>query len=102
MSRFVPRCASRFGRPLSPAVPYSSPFGRLLFDDAYTPATNVLVTRLPDVIDELGRSVAQWRVESRGFHRAVGVVPSTGNRKGSTVTNTFYHMPWSMTVRAVP
>jgi hypothetical protein len=74
----------------------------LWFDDAYPPASSVLVTRLPNVIDEFGRSVKQWRVETRGSHKAVSVVPNSGKKPGSTVTSTFYYMPWSMTITAVP
>ena len=74
----------------------------LWFDDAYPPASSLLVTRLPNVIDELGRSVRQWRVETRGSHKAVMVVPNTGKRPGTTVTTTFYYLPWAMTITEVP
>jgi len=74
----------------------------LWFDEAYPPASNVLVTRLPNVTDEFGRSVRRWRVETRGSHKAVGVVPNSGKKPGTTVTNTFYYMPWAMTVTEVP
>jgi hypothetical protein len=74
----------------------------LWFDDAYPPASSVLVTRLPNVTDEFGRSVRQWRVETRGSHKAVGVVESSGKKPGSVVTNTFYFLPWAMTVTEVP
>jgi len=62
----------------------------------------VLVTRLPNVIDETGRWARQWRVETRGTHQAVGVVLNSGRKKGTTVTNTFYYLPWSMLVTEVP
>ena len=74
----------------------------LWFDDAYPPASSVLVTRLPNVTDEFGRSVRQWRVETRGSHKAVMVVPTGGRKPGSTVTNTFPYLPWAMTVTEVP
>ena len=74
----------------------------LWFDDAYPPASSVLITRLPNVIDADGRSVRQWRIQTRGTHKAVGVVPNTGKKPGSTVTNTFYYLPWSMLVTEVP
>jgi hypothetical protein len=72
------------------------------WDPAYPPATGVLVTRLPNVIDELGRSVRRWRVETWGTHQAVLVVPNSGKKPGSTVTSTFYSAPWAMTVTEVP
>ena len=72
------------------------------WDPAYPPAKGVLVTRLPNVVDELGRSVRQWRVETQGTHQAVLVVPNSGKKPGSTVTSTFYTAPWAMTVTQVP
>ena len=33
----------------------------LWWDDAYPPANSMLATRLPNVVDEYGRSVRQWR-----------------------------------------
>ena len=74
----------------------------LWFDDAYPPASSVLVTRLPNVVDEFGRSVRQWRVETRGSHKAVMVLPNGGKKPGSTVTNVFYELPWAMTITEVP
>ena len=74
----------------------------LWFDDAYPPASSVRVTRLPNVIDEFERSVRQWRVETRASHQAVTVVPNSGKKPGSTVTNTFYYLPWAMTITEVP
>lgn len=74
----------------------------LWFDDAYPPASSVLVTRLPNVTDEFGRSVRQWRVETRQSHKAVMVVPNSGKKPGTTVTNTFYYLPWAMTITEVP
>ena len=66
----------------------------LFWDDAYPPASSMVVTRLPNVIDEYGRSVRQWRVESRGSHKAVLVLPATSRESGPTTTSTFYYMPW--------
>ena len=74
----------------------------LWWDDAYPPSSSVLVTRLPNVIDQFGRSVRQWRVESRGSHKAVLVLPATSKKSGQTITSTFYYMPWAMTVTEVP
>jgi hypothetical protein len=74
----------------------------LFWDDAYPPASGMLVTRLPNVIDEYGRSVRQWRVESRGSHKAVLVLPATSRKSGPTITTTFYYMPWAMTITEVP
>ena len=53
----------------------------LFWDDAYPPASGVLVTRLPNVVDEYGRSVRQWRVESRGSHKAVLVLPAMATER---------------------
>ena len=74
----------------------------LWFDDAYPPANNVLVTRLPNVIDEFGRSVRQWRVETRGSHRAMGAVLSTSKKGGTVPTGTTYYLPFVLTVTEVP
>jgi hypothetical protein len=74
----------------------------LWWDDAYPPASSVLVTRLPNVIDEYGRSVRQWRVASQGSHKAALVLPATSKKSGPTITGTFYYMPWAMTITEVP
>ena len=74
----------------------------LWWDDAYPPASSIVVTRLPNVIDEYGRSVRQWRVASRGLHKAVLVLPATSKKSGPTITNTFPYMPWAMTITEVP
>ena len=74
----------------------------LWFDDAYPPASSVLVTRLPNVMDEIGRSVRQWRVETRGTHKAVKVVTITGRKPEQAATSTFYYLPWAMTITEVP
>jgi hypothetical protein len=74
----------------------------LFWDDTYPPASSMLVTRLPNVIDEYGRSVRQWRIESRGSHKAVLVLPATSRNSGPTITSTFYYMPWAMTITEVP
>jgi hypothetical protein len=70
-------------------------------DDAYPPANSMLATRLPNVVDEYGRSVRQWRLESRGSHKAVLVLPATSRKSGQTITSTFYDMPWAMTITEV-
>jgi hypothetical protein len=74
----------------------------LWWDDAYPPASSILVTRLPNVIDEYGRSVRQWRVGSRGSHKAAFVLPATSKNSGPTITSTFPSMPWAMTITEVP
>jgi hypothetical protein len=74
----------------------------LWFDDAYPPASSVLVTRLQNVTDEFGRSVRQWRIETRGTHLAMGAVVGT-DRKGTLVpTGTTYYLPFVVTVTEVP
>jgi hypothetical protein len=73
----------------------------LWFDDAYPPASNVRVTRLPDVADGL-RTVRQWRVETQGTHKAMGVAQSTSRKHGSAPTGTTYYLPFAMTVTEVP
>lgn len=73
----------------------------LWFDDAYPPASSVQVTRLPDAVDG-GRTVRQWRVETRGNHRAAGVVQSTSRKGGQVLTGTTYYLPFAMTVTEVP
>jgi hypothetical protein len=76
----------------------------LWFDDAYPPASSLRWTRLPDVIDEFGRSVRQWRIETQGTHRAMGFVRScTSRNKCSQVpTGITYYLPFAMTVTEVP
>jgi hypothetical protein len=71
----------------------------LHFDAAYPPASNIMVTRLANVIDEFGRSVRQWRVETQGSHRAMGFV---SGRHGLVPTGITYYLPFSMTVTEVP
>jgi hypothetical protein len=88
-------------QPFKSGTAHELGFG-LWFDDAYPPASSVLITRLPNVIDELGRSVRQWRVETRGAHKAVKVVANTGNKPGQTATSTFYYLPWALTITEVP
>jgi hypothetical protein len=73
----------------------------LWFDDAYPPASSVQVTRLPDVVDG-GRTVRQWRLESRGSHRAMGVAQSTLPKRELVPTGTTYYLPFAMTVTEVP
>lgn len=78
----------------------------LWFDDAYQPASNVRVTRLPDVPDPDGlpRLVRQWRVESQGTHRAMGMVQSTSKKGRVEIvpSGTTYYLPFAMTVTEVP
>jgi hypothetical protein len=74
----------------------------LWFDDAYPPANSVLVTRLPQALDEFGRSVRQWRIETRGNHRAMGAVRGTGKNASLVPTGTTYYLPFVLTVTEVP
>ena len=71
----------------------------LQYDDAYPPSNSPVVTRLPDVVDEAGRTVRQWRVTSRGTHRAMGFQSS---KRGLTPTGTTYHLPFELTITEVP
>jgi hypothetical protein len=71
----------------------------LQFDDAYPPSSSVLVTRLPNVIDEFGRSVRQWRMNTRGTHLAMGFASS---KQGPMPTGTTYYLPFSMVITEVP
>jgi hypothetical protein len=64
----------------------------LQFDDALAPASSVLITRLPDLV-ESGRLIRQWRIESRGSHRAAW--------KGYSLGTTSY-LPFALTVTEVP
>lgn len=66
--------------------------GGLWFDDAYPPASSLVVTRLPDIVDELGRPVRQWRLETRSTHRAAW----------NGRTDITYYLPFSLTVTEVP
>ena len=73
------------------------------FDDAYPPAASLRLIRLTNVTDEFGRSVRQWRIESRGSHRAMGAINDPNSRKGGVIPSGItYYMPWSMTVTEVP
>lgn len=74
----------------------------LWFDDAYPPASSVRWIRLPNVVDEFDRSVRQWRIETRGSHRAMGAVKGPGKNAGLVPTGTTYYLPFSMTVTEVP
>lgn len=70
----------------------------LLFDDAYPPASSVKLTRIADVVVG-GRTVRQWRIESRGSHTAVGI---TFDKRGQIVPGNSYYLPFGMTVTEVP
>ena len=70
----------------------------LHYDDAAPPSNDVIITRLPDVIDEFGRTVRQWRMSSRGTHLAMGFV---SGKHGLVQTQTYY-LPFSMTITEVP
>lgn len=74
----------------------------LWYDDDHPPASNVLITRLPNITDEFGRSVRQWRIETQGSHRAMGVVQSSGKKGGQVPTGTTYYLPFVLTVTEVP
>ena len=61
-------------------------------DNTSVGTSSVQVTRLPDIRDDLGRPVRQWRIESRDTHRAL-------NLGDFSVT---YYLPFSLTVTEVP
>ncbi len=71
----------------------------LRFNAAYPPASDIMVTRLPNIIDEFGRSVRQWTVGTQGSHRAMGFV---SGRKGLVSSGITYYLPFAMTVTEVP
>ena len=72
---------------------------RLYYSDAYTPANNALITRLPDVAGAVG-PVRQWRVQSQGSHRAMCVNTANG---GKLVSSGVSHLlPFSYTLTEVP
>ncbi|HYL30687.1 MAG TPA: hypothetical protein VEU27_12260 [Gemmatimonadales bacterium] len=73
----------------------------LWFDDAYPPASSLLFMRLPNVTDASGRSVRQWLIQTRGTHRAMGVVPDPGG-KGLVPSGVTYYLPFAMTLTEVP
>lgn len=73
----------------------------LQFDDAYPPSSSVIVTRLPDVVDEFGRTVRQWQMGSRATHLAMGFVSGKGGH-GLVSTGITYYLPFSMTITEVP
>lgn len=75
----------------------------LWFDDAYPPANSPRWIRLPNVIEEFGRSVRTWRIETRGSHRAMGAAQiCSGKKCGLGPTGTTYYLPFVLTVTEVP
>lgn len=75
----------------------------LWFDDAYPPASSPRWIRLPNIIDEFGRSVRTWRVETRGSHRAMGAVRICIGKKCSLgPTGTTYYLPFVLNITEVP
>jgi len=66
--------------------------GAFIFDDKIPGASKVLITRLPDIRDEMERMARQWRIESRDTHRAAG---------GTGFLATTY-LPFVLTVTEVP
>lgn len=65
---------------------------QLQFNASYTGASNVRVTRLPD----LAGPVRQWRVESQGNHRAACLTPQANGKYIDTGTR--YYLPFSATI----
>ena len=58
---------------------------------------------MPNVIDEFGRSVRTWRIETRGSHRAMGAAQICDGRKCSLgPTGTTYYLPFVLTITEVP
>jgi len=74
----------------------------LWFDDAYQPASSPRWIRLPNVLDEFGSSVRQWRIETRGSHRAMGFVKGPGKNAGLVPTGVTYYLPFALTITEVP
>lgn len=71
----------------------------LEFNDAYPPANNFVITRLPDVAGQTG-VVRQWRVSSQGSHRAMCTVRGNGGKIINTGVSHF--LPFSYTLTEVP
>ena len=74
----------------------------LWFDGAYPPASSPRWIRLPNVLDEFGRSVRQWRIETSGSHRAMGFVKGPGKKAGLVPTGITYYLPFALTITEVP
>jgi hypothetical protein len=72
---------------------------RLAFDDQYAGSSSPLQTRLADATTQNG-PVRQWRIESRGTHRAMCIVAGNGGR--FFPTGVTYFLPFSLTVTEVP
>jgi hypothetical protein len=71
---------------------------RLDYNDAYSPSNNAAVTRLPDVTTAAGPA-RQWRVSSRGSHRAMCLIPGKGNV--AWYTNGSHFLPFAFTITEV-
>lgn len=71
----------------------------LRFDDAFPPANDARVTRLPDIATPNGLA-RQWVIESRGSHLASCVVAGKAGRFSSTGVT--YYLPFSIKVTEVP
>jgi len=58
----------------------------------------------PTSIDEFGRSVRTWRIETRGSHSAMGVVPICSSKGKCSLgpTGTTYYLPFVLTITEVP
>ena len=65
----------------------------LHFNDKYSPASSVRVTRLSDV-----GGARRWRVESQGSHRAMC---TTYNKKGPVPTGVHHYLPFAFTFTEV-
>ena len=77
---------------------------KLVFDDAYPPASSPLQTRLADTTttNANGQIVIarHWRIESRGSHRAMCM--NYANNGTPKPTGTTYFLPFSITVTEIP
>jgi hypothetical protein len=60
-------------------------------EDAARGSSAAAITRLPDIRDEIDRPVRQWRIESRGTHKA----------DDFTINGTYY-LPFMLTITEVP
>ncbi|MEO5589275.1 MAG: hypothetical protein ABIS03_06795 [Gemmatimonadaceae bacterium] len=68
------------------------------FGNAYPPANDARVTRLPDVISATGVASRSWMIESQGSHRGACVVST---KKGFVTNGVSYYLPFALTVTEV-
>jgi hypothetical protein len=71
---------------------------RLDYNDSYSPSSSAAVTRLPDIPTAAGPA-RQWRVSSRGSHRAMCLIPGKGS--AAWITNGSHFLPFAFTITEV-